>query len=305
MYLKKDTINEDENQDLSQYLEDYDYALVFFDMLRDYAFSKNPNLKKNINMSFLMSNFLDDFMRHHNITKESLRYTGSSRVPETIGRELFEKGLYDLYIYNPDEKFTQKFGTIIQKLIKTLNIPSDIGIDFTEETPNEIEIMFSIPYSELVKKSESEMPSYSNIFSNTYRGGVAGNKAQKLISLIYDWFNLKKGRPITGGVEISAFTNLKDRESWTKLFLKDLRAKIKNNSELNERIKAIKLTEKGPRNDIDVILKDPSQYESWSRKSENRVIVQNIFDSIKKLISSEGLNLNLFNIDSPTWRRHF
>lgn len=305
MYLKKDSINEDENQDLSHYLEDYDYALIFFDMLRDYAFSKNPSLRKNINMSFLMSNFLDDFMRHHNITKESMRYVSGSRVPESVGRELFEKGLYDLYIYNPEEKITQKFGTVIQKLIKTLKIPSDIKIDFVEDVPNEINIEFSIPYSELVKKQETELESYLQIFGNHYNYRGSGHKAYKLIELIYYWLNLSKGRPTTGGVDISSSTNLIDRESWTKSFLKELRAKIRNNPELNGRIKSIKLTEKGPRNEIDVILKDPSQYESWMRRSENRVIVQNIFDSIKKLISSEGLNENLFNIDSPTWRKNF
>jgi len=59
-----------ENENLSNFLEKDDYIIIFFDMLRDFAFSKNPKLSPRINMSYLIKNYLKDFERHYGLKDE-------------------------------------------------------------------------------------------------------------------------------------------------------------------------------------------------------------------------------------------
>jgi hypothetical protein len=57
--------------------------------------------------------------------------------------------------------------------------------------------------------------------------------------------------------------------------------------------------------DLDIILNNPDQYTSWHSRSENREKLQNIFTVIKDYIEGEGYSLSVFEIDSPTMRKHF
>lgn len=292
-----------EQSNLSDFLDDNDYAIIFFDMLRDFAFEKNPNLKRNINMSYLLKNYLDDFVNHYGIDNDRLRYVAYNKHAEVLGRELYNKGLYDLHIHAPEEKFTEKYGKLLNYLISRLNIPPHVKIDVVEDIPNVIDFIVTAPYSEIVKSDSDTAQLYRNFFHNSYSSTQA---MQKLFKEIQQFLNVQKGRPTTGGVELSSSNQLLNREEWTKQFLKDLRARIKSNPEVSEKIKAVKLSTNGLNNTIDLVLTNPSQYETWgSRRAEMRDKITNLFDFVKEQIDGMGLNNGYFSVDSPTWRKNF
>lgn len=292
-----------EENNLSDFLDDNDFSIIFFDMLRDFPFEKNPGLKRNINMSYLFKNYLEDFIKHYDLDADRLRYSSSNKYPEIIGRKLYDKGLYDLHIHTPEKKFTEKYGRILNYLINRLNIPPHLKIDVVEDIPNVLDFKVTVPYPEIVKSTnDNNADSYRSFFPNSY---AISFPISKLFKEIQQFLNVHKGNPTTGGVELNVSNELLNREEWTKQFLKDLRTRIKSNPEISEKIKSVKLSTKGINNTIDLVLTNPSQYESWSQRTHKRKEIQDLFDYVKEQINSFGLNNGYFSIDSPTWRKNF
>ncbi len=288
-----------ESVNLSAYLTDSDYEIIFYDMLRDFAFEKNPKLSRRINMSYLMTNFLDSFISHYNLNKGVRRYSSSS-LPSIYGRELYNAGLYEVSIYSPEKEFTDTFKRYLNWSISKMNIPKEINYTITEDIPNNVKFSTSVKYEDVVKS----IPGNNNFFRFLGRG--YSSPFHLLVKDLKDELNLKIGNPTEGGIEFSIpEIEYVGRQEWTQKFLKELRKFVKSNEFLKDKVKAIKLKEKQYKMDIDVILNNPDQYTSWVSRSENREKIHNIFTIIKDYIEGEGYSLSLFDVDSPTMRKHF
>ena len=288
-----------EAANLSDYLSDSDFEIIFYDMLRDFAFERNPNLSRRINMLYLMTNFLDSFIKHYNLDKNKTRYSPRG-IPAIYGRELYNAGLYEISIYSPEKKFTEKFKKFLNFLIERMDIPKEINYTLTEEIPNYVEIRTSINYDDIVKKGTVN----PEIFKYTSRS--YSSPFHQLISQLKDFLNLKSGSPTEGGVQFNVHEmEYNGRQEWTQKFLKELRKFVKSNEFLKDKVKAIKLKENNYRMNLDIILNNPDQYTSWHSRSENRENIHNILNAIKDYIEGEGYSLSVFDIDSPTLRKYF
>lgn len=288
-----------ESVNLRDYLTDSDYEIIFYDMLRDFAFERNPKLSRRINMSYLMTNFLDSFIKHYNLDKNKTRYSPRG-IPAIYGRELYDAGLYEVSIYSPEKKFTDTFKRYLNWSISKMNIPKEVNYTVTEEIPNNVEFRTFINYEDIVKSGQVN-PEILKYTSRSY-----SSPFNKLVSDLKSELNLKKGNPTEGGIQFNVYeTEYTGRQEWTQKFLKQLRKFVKSNEFLKDKVKAIKLKENNYRMNLDIILNNPDQYTSWHSRSENREKLQNIFTVIKDYIEGEGYSLSVFEIDSPTMRKHF
>jgi hypothetical protein len=256
-------------------LDNDDYNDIYFRSLRNYVEDKlDVNLPKNLPMSYLHKKFGKEFLKTIGFDVESIRH---KNFP-SLGKYIYDNNLYEIPDLQYNEKFTDKFGRIINRIIEMLDLPDTVKIVLSEEEPYQVHFMVVIPdYNEFLKTPELNEDYVRLIYSNFLR-------------LLERYIGVELGDPKLGQLSMGNWgVSIEDLDEWTKnVFNKKIKPFIKN-SELGNVISRIKLDISGAE------AKTNFSYRRTSRYSDR-------YDKIEKLIrdikDTFGYNEKLFKITS-------
>jgi hypothetical protein len=195
-----------------------------------------------------------------------------------LGKYIYDNNLYEIPDLQYNEKFTDKFGRIINRIIEMLDLPDTVKIVLSEEEPYQVHFMVVIPdYNEFLKTPELSENYVRLIYSNFLR-------------LLERYIGVELGDPKLGQLSMGNWgVSIEDLDEWTKnVFNKKIKPFIKN-SELGNLISRIKLDINGAAAKTNLSYRRTSRYSDRYDKKEN--LIRDIKDTF-------GYNEKLFKITS-------
>jgi hypothetical protein len=252
-----------------------DLYAAFLPFLRKYLKSKGKVFSKNVPLTIVINEIQQELASDYEITDVTRRYGDSTM---SIIHALVNKGVIKLPSLRPKQKFTKKFGRIIQKLFLS-KIKKIDGYSFKilEPQPYEIMLWDEYDFGKLLKSdlTSEDIDKYLEL-SEKFRDFLS-----KKIKTI------EAGHPALGEIDIYSkrkFINPDDD---------NLLKKVK--MDLNQIIRENGLRDKIPRSSVSIITpsKGPklnirlSGYR-WGREVEGQIIL----NALEKL----GYNRNFISI---------
>jgi hypothetical protein len=251
-----------------------DLYAAFLPFLRKYLKSKGKVFSKNVPLTIVINEIQQELASDYEITDVTRRYGDSTM---SIIHALVNKGVIKLPSLRPKEKFTKKFGRIIQKLFLSKFKKID-GYSFKilEPQPYEIILWDEYDFGKLLKSklTSEDIDKYLEL-SEKFRDFLS-----KKIKTI------EAGHPALGEIDIYSerkFINLDD--NLLKKAKMDLNQIIRENGLRNKIPRSsvsIKTPKEGPKLNIRL-----SGYR-WSRDTEQQIIL----NALEKL----GYNRNFISI---------
>jgi hypothetical protein len=260
-------------EDPNQY-SPIDLYAAFLPFLRKYLKSKGKIFSKNVPLTIVINEIQQELASDYEITDVTRRYGDTTM---SIIHALVNKGVIKLPSLRPKEKFTKKFGRIIQKLFLSKFKKID-GYSFKilEPQPYEIILWDEYDFGKLLKSNltSEDIDKYLEL-SEKFRDFLS-----KKIKTI------EAGHPALGEIDIYSerkFINLDD--NLLKKAKMDLNQIIRENGLRNKIPRSsvsIKTPKEGPKLNIRL-----SGYR-WSRDTEQQIIL----NALEKL----GYNRNFISI---------
>jgi hypothetical protein len=251
-----------------------DLYAAFLPFLRKYLKSKGKVFSKNVPLTIVINEIQQELASDYEITDVTRRYGDTTM---SIIHALVNKGVIKLPSLRPKEKFTKKFGRIIQKLFLSKFKKID-GYSFKilEPQPYEIILWDEYDFGKLLKSklTSEDIDKYLEL-SEKFRDFLS-----KKIKTI------EAGHPALGEIDIYSerkFINLDD--NLLKKAKMDLNQIIRENGLRNKIPRSsvsIKTPKEGPKLNIRL-----SGYR-WSRDTEQQIIL----NALEKL----GYNRNFISI---------
>lgn len=261
-------------EDPNQY-EPIDLYAAFLPFLKKYLKSKGKVFSKNVPLTVVIKEIQQELASDYEITNVTRRYGDTTT---SIIHALVNKGVIKLPSLRPKQKFTKKFGRIIQKLFLSKFKKID-GYSFKilEPQPYEIILMDEYDFGKLLKSNltSEDIDKYLEL-SEKLRAFLS-NKIK----------TIESGNPALGEIDIESkrkFINSEDDNLLKKVKM-DLNRIIRENG-LRDKIPrtsvSITTPSKGPKLNIRL-----SGYR-WSRETEGQIIL----NALEKL----GYNRNFISI---------
>ena len=232
-------------------------------------------LAKKFGNEFISDLFTEDELRQYNLIDyhgdliELTRWNIQNVVKGAV-----QKGIYELPSLAQEEKFTEKYGTMIDSIISELDIPKFVTINFIEKEPQNVVADMSIDFLEWMRHPE---PFNYN-----------SSRVKKMIeNYLESYLGVEFGSIAHGQTQLS-FRNVGDakgQEDFLKTKLNKVIKPVFKKLPLGEKIKAIRteMTDNGLR--LKVVFKD-----DWrvSYADKNRLI-----DSMRESLDEMGYGPNL------------
>ena len=212
-------IVEQVNQDLNRY-DDNDFSDAFFLLFRNWVGNRLGEEIKKYPFSYLLKKFGQEFLEETFGDKYDKYFPGDRDIAfnrfeiSKIGRKLIEVGAHTLPSLRQEEKFTEKYGKHIARLVKTLNLPSFSRLELSEDTPQEVVASLYIDYPSFLKSEEQSINEY--------------NFERKFKSMLEDYLGVEFGSPVHGKVNMTFTLRLENEDKWVKNVLnKEIKKHIK------------------------------------------------------------------------------
>jgi hypothetical protein len=176
-----------------------------------------------------------------------------------IGRKLIEVGAHTLPSLRQEEKFTEKYGKHIARLVKMLNLPSFARLELSENKPYEINGTLYIDYPSFLKSEESSIGTYSNPVERKFK------------SMLEDYLGVEFGSPVHGKVDISFTIKTENEDKWIKNVLnKEIKKHIKQMPDGNY-VHSIRFEPKTDKAYMKIVYKDGSYRRMHQHEFRNKV----------------------------------
>lgn len=266
-----------ENVNLNDYHPE-DFIEVFYEKFRPWVKLNHGDEIGKYPMSLLIKKHLDDFAK--SLDYQDSLYSGyhsALRLMEKIGKHIVQQG-YSLPTLNKGVYFTEKYKIGIEKLVKSLDLPSFATITFEEESPFNVTVMLNIDFFKYITSD-----------LNTDSQNKLKNCRNKLKDYFENFLGVKIGDPLHGelSLETNYAPNMIGEEEWVKNVLnKKIKKEIK---ELPD--SSILHSVKYNRNNIFVTIKLTYKSSSNWRK------LNDFTQSVKNYLSKNGYNLEILRID--------
>jgi hypothetical protein len=257
-------IVEQVNQDLDRY-DDNDFSDAFFFLFRNWAGNRLGEEIKKYPFSYLLKKFGQEFLEETFGDKYDKYFPGDRDVSFSrleiprIGRKLIEVGAHTLPSLRQEEKFTEKYGKHIARLVKMLNLPSFARLELSENKPYEINGTLYIDYPSFLKSEESSIGTYSNPVERKFK------------SMLEDYLGVEFGSPVHGKVDISFTIKTENEDKWIKNVLnKEIKKHIKQMPDGNY-VHSIRFEPKTDKAYMKIVYKDGSYRRMHQHEFRNKV----------------------------------
>jgi hypothetical protein len=205
--------------DLSQY-DDNDFTDAFVFLFRNWIVNKLGDESKKYPFSFLLKKYGQKFLEESFGDKYSKYFSDrdvdfSRYMIPRIGKYLIQSGVHSLPSLRGEEKFTEKYGKHLQRLIKQLEIPSWVKIEIKEDIPNDVVVNLIVDYPSYLKESSSLLNQYT--------------LQKKLKTILEDYLGIEFGNPVHGELRLNLNVLSENEEAWVKNVLnKEIKKHIKS-----------------------------------------------------------------------------
>lgn len=199
VYLIKNLV-EQEN-DFSGF-EEFDYLDALFIIFRNWVQKNLPEDERDYPMSYLLEKYAKRFVLDL-VDEQTVR--GLDRddfelnrwnIPDIV-KSLIKKGHYKFSSKRKEKKFTDVYKRAIPSLVENLELPSWVEIQFKEEKPYHVDVLFLIDYNTMLEDKSDVIFNYSKYereirnFVQNYLGVEIGNAAYGQLELDFRGHELK------------------------------------------------------------------------------------------------------------------
>lgn len=284
-----------------EYFKDEDWAIILYFALKQFGEEKGFKIPNQVSFHWLTDNFLDDFIKEKGL--ELHPYRTSNKVTY-LGKQILEKGLFSFD--NPEPKtFSNDYGVILKGIKKMIKLPEGMSISIEEVKPSVLSVNIQVDYPKFVTSDLSD-----TILENIGDDSVQHNLWRKVINLLENFYTIKIGNPLSGGLDVqSGRFDVENRTEAQRKIIKSLKQFFQNKS-INDKIRGFKITSQSSdrsnlRTDIDILLKDPTDYERWSSRSREKLrnFMQELSPILNEFYAQENLNKKIIRFTSPTIRK--
>lgn len=254
---------------------DEDFIEVFFTKFRPWVKQNHGDEVGAYPMSLLVKTYLDEFCDKLGIRARG--YGGTAQRMAYAGREMVEKNLHKLPSLGKKEKFTEKYKKGIELLVKNLDLPSFVKLQFEEDRPYEVYCKVIVDFDEFIK---------SSLDNNEYRNLVSIES--QLRKSFENFLGVTFGNPSHGQLKFHCYSDpeMVGEEKWIKTVLnKQIKKEIKQLPNGNG-IHSMKYE----RNKFKIELKLRfSSYVRWENK-------RNILNAARELVRNLGYSSTIFEL---------
>ena len=256
--------------------DEEDYVEVFFDYFRPWVKKNHGDEIGSYPFSYLTKKYMKEFATDNGINPEHfiLGYRGTIGNASKVGREFVKMGKHKLPSLRSQDKFTEKFKKPLDYFVSQLNLPDFMTINFSEETPYNVNVKLLIDWEELIKYQGEKISKPDEI----------RNELKKKIE---DFLGVETGNPTHGQLAFNFSKVYVGVDEWIKKSLnKEIKKKIKELPNAKRILHAIKFETSSY--SLGGELK--FSFRSWNGKSD-------FMKSVRELLKSMGYNIEILKLD--------
>jgi len=219
---------------------------------------------------------MKEFATDNGINPEQfiLGYRGTLGNAAKVGREFVKMGKHKLPSLRSQDKFTEKFKKPLDYFVSQLNLPDFMTINFSEETPYNVNVKLLIDWEELIKYQGEKI----------FKPDEIRNELKKKIE---DFLGVETGNPTHGQLAFNFSKVYVGVDEWIKKSLnKEIKKKIKELPNAKRILHAIKFETSSY--SLGGELK--FSFRSWNGKSD-------FMKSVRELLKSMGYNIEILKLD--------
>ena len=260
---------------------DEDFIEVFVNLFRPWVKSNHGDEVGKYPMSYLVKKYIDEFISDIKLDVSDFRYESGLKKFVKIGREIVRSGTYNLPSLNSNKKFTERFKKHLDYFISNFNVPDYVKFNFTEESPNDIDIESVVDFQKLIKSDNS-------FTFNTY------SFSKHLREYLENYLGVEFGSPVHGKLDlyIASTPKYSGVEDWIKTeFNKNIKKQVKQLPLADRNISSLKFI---LRTSGRVGAEIKIGWKRDSRWTDQRPVK----DSVKELLSNMGYNTEILEITS-------
>jgi len=260
---------------------DEDFVEVFVNLFRPWVKSNHGDEVGKYPMSYLVKKYIDEFISDIKLDVSDFRYESGLKKFARIGREIVRNGIYQLPSLNSNTKFTERFKKHLDYFINNFNSPDYVKFNFTEESPNNVDIESVIDFQKLVK---SDNPKAFNTYSFS----------KHLREYLENYLGVEFGSPVHGNLDlyIASTPKYSGVEDWIKTeFNKNIKKQVKQLPLADRNISSLKFI---LRTSGRVGAEIKIGWKRDSRWTDQRPVK----DSVKELLSNMGYNTEILEVTS-------
>jgi hypothetical protein len=262
--------------------EDTDFVDVFIYSFRQWLQSEIGDNVKKYPMSLLLKKFGKKFIKYYifdgdediDDDDEYISHYDLSRW----GKKIVEKQKYQLPGLYPERKFTEKYSKALEPIVKSLDLPDYITLEFVEEVPYRVDVKVNVNFPQMMASKEPNNQRSNNIENN-------------LTNYLTNFLGVEFGNPAHGELHLSvnSFEHV-GLEAWTKnVFNKVLKKEIKQLPHADE-ISRMVLEIKERRATLKIYFKSDNWRFSYTEKRE---LIKKIEEFLKKKGYGPNLHVEL------------
>lgn len=267
--------------DLDSY-DALDFEEVFFTMFKNYIVDKLGEDAQNYPFSFLLKKYGKEFIisklgetifnSYKRSYSDDVDY--DSRIIQKIGRELVKLSLAKLPSLRKEYKFTEKYAKHLERLVKMLELPDFVDVEFKEENSHDVKMLLKVDFDDLLK-SERGLDRYS----------ITRNMRE----LLENYLGVDFESPSYGGLRFDVSLSVDGIDEWTKNVLnKKIKKHIKSEIPDSNMLHSIRFKPKTDgHSELTLHYKDMTP---WGKKNE-------IKNAVVTYIKSLGYNR--ISVDNP------
>ena len=256
--------------------DDEDYVEVFLHYFRPWIRANHGDEIGEYPLSFLVKKYISEFAEANGIRPEEVIYSYRNNLTNAsnFGKRLVRMGKHKLPSLRSQDKFTEKFKKPLDYFVNQLNLPDFMTINFSEETPYNVNVKLLIDWEELIKYQGEKI----------FKPDEIRNELKKKIE---DFLGVETGNPTHGQLAFNFSKVYVGVDEWIKKSLnKEIKKKIKELPNAKRILHAIKFETSSY--SLGGELK--FSFRSWNGKSD-------FMKSVRELLKSMGYNIEILKLD--------
>lgn len=245
--------------------DDSDYIEVFLNFFRPWVKEKHGDEISNYPLSYLVKKYISEFAEDFEIDPKStiLGYRDNIKNVAAVGKALVQKGKTKLTSLQSKEKFTEKYKKQLDFLVKKLELPDFIKLDFVEETPYNVIGRVRVDWEKLIKYPTDK----------TFR---ANDISRELKNKIENFLGVELGNPNYGQLSLTFNKAYVGVEDWVKKTLnKEIKKEIRSLPRASI-LHAIKFETDGDKFGGELKL----SFKNWNGRNDFKKQVENLLQEL-------------------------
>lgn len=268
-----------EERNAGQYNEE-DYIDVFLEVFKPWIKNILGDSWRKYPLSHLINKYYDEFVNFYNIDSGSYNWMNLTIKMTKTGRNLVEKGVYELPSLEPKEFFTEKNKKILNYFLNQIGVPPYIEVSLDEDKPYQVTMKSNVNWLDMISSAEnSKIVRPSRIH-------------EELVKVLENYMGITtRGKTIYGELFLDMSTpQLLGVDEWVKQILnKEIKSELKK-SDVGRDIHSLSFKPDTSRlmGEFKIRMKSRA---GWNSRNAAKV-------KLEEILKNKGYNLKFFQIET-------